>query len=369
MSLKHHIDALHHEWLVRIAEYDRRHAAEARHGFSTGGWLKASVRMTGRAAACVVRLSRGLLKMPVIADAAVDGSIPADALVLLDLARRRHPDEFANHEAVFADIATYLDIAELRQAIGYWEQQIDFPSAVARTRSQRRRRRFSICKTFDGMWSVSGELDPESGTVVHDAIAAVSGSGYLDAKDDRAPWQVRADALVDICEQAMRRNVAHTSKGTKPHLSVTVDAETLLGIRNGFGRVGGEPIPPETLSRITCDASIIRILTDATGAPIDVGRATRTIAPALRRALDTRDRGCRWTGCSAPADWCDAHHIIPWSEGGGTDLDNLTLLCRTHHTRTHETRTREIRTHEIRSREVQSRQPRSHEPRAHEPDR
>jgi hypothetical protein len=336
VSLKHHINALHTEWLLRIAEYDRRQATAVRHGLSTTGWLRASLRLTGRAASRFVRMSRGLRMMPSVAEAAADGSIAADAVVLLDRARRRHPDEFSHHEEVFANAATYLDVRELRQVIEHWKQQIDYPSAVAETLSQRRRRRFSISQTFDGMWAVTGELDPESGALVHDAINARAGSAYLDASDDRAPWQIRADAIVDICEQSLRHNTTHTSKGTKPHVSVTVDAETLLGFRKGFAEVEGDPIPPDSLARIACDASIVRIVTDDMGTPIDVGRAKRTIPPGLRRALDDRDRGCQWEGCAAPADWCDAHHVVPWSEGGATDLANLTLLCRTHHTRTHQ---------------------------------
>ncbi|MCB1247610.1 MAG: DUF222 domain-containing protein [Acidimicrobiia bacterium] len=340
VSLKRHMDALHAEWLTRIAEYDRRQVAEVRHGLSTTGWLKATLRLTGRVAARFVRLGRGLRAMPAVADAAADGAVPPDALTLLDRARRRHPEAFAGHEGVFADIATYLDLAELRQAIGHWEQQIDFPSAVARTRSQRRRRRLSINQTFDGMWAVAGELDPESGAIVHEALEAVGSRAYLDESDPRAPWHVRADALVDICEQAMRHNTTHTSKGTKPHLTVSIDGDVLLGLRNGFAETYDAPIPPETLARISCDTTIVRILTDAAGNPINVGRATRVIPPALRRALDRRDRHCQWGGCSAPADWCDAHHMTPWSDGGRTDLDNLTLLCRVHHTATHEAMTR-----------------------------
>ncbi|HDL41869.1 MAG TPA: HNH endonuclease, partial [Actinobacteria bacterium] len=81
--------------------------------------------------------------------------------------------------------------------------------------------------------------------------------------------------------------------------------------------------------------SIVRMVLDQDSMPIDVGRRTRTIPPALRRALDYRDQGCVWKGCTAPVSWCDAHHVIHWAQGGETTLDNLILLCRTHHTRIH----------------------------------
>jgi Domain of unknown function (DUF222)/HNH endonuclease len=334
---KHLMDALHAQWLLRIAEYDRRKLADERHRLTTTGWLRSALRLAGRTTSAVVRQARGLRRMPNVADAAVAGNINPDAVRLLDQARRRHPGEFPDHEPVFAEVATYLNPSDLRQAIGHWEQQIDYPSALARTRAQRRRRRLSITKNFDGMWEVSGELDPETGSVVNAAITSIVDRTYLDRTDRRTPWQARADALGFVCEQWLRCGDTPTSGGTKPHISVTVDAESLLGLQNRLATVDNAPVPPETTHRLSCDATVVRLLLDGEGSPINVGRATRTIPPALRRALDARDQHCQWHGCDAPANWCDAHHVVPWASGGPTDLDNLTLLCRTHHTATHET--------------------------------
>lgn len=69
--------------------------------------------------------------------------------------------------------------------------------------------------------------------------------------------------------------------------------------------------------------------------PLDVGRKTPVISAALRRALAVRDRGCRFPGCDRPRSWCDAHHVVHWADGGATELANLVLLCRRHHTLTH----------------------------------
>jgi hypothetical protein len=67
------------------------------------------------------------------------------------------------------------------------------------------------------------------------------------------------------------------------------------------------------------------------GLPLGVGRTMRTEPPGLRRALEARDRGCRWPGCGALAAWATAHHIRPWSQGGATSLDGLALFCHVHH--------------------------------------
>ena len=100
----------------------------------------------------------------------------------------------------------------------------------------------------------------------------------------------------------------------------------------------GTRISAETARRLACDASRVEVRHDALGSAdgsvLDVGRKTRTIPPALRRALDARDRGCRFPPCGLR--FTDAHHIVHWADGGETKLDNTVLLCRRHHRRVHE---------------------------------
>jgi hypothetical protein len=86
---------------------------------------------------------------------------------------------------------------------------------------------------------------------------------------------------------------------------------------------------------LSCDASLLRVLESPQGEPLDVGRKTRSIPPAIRRALNTRDGGCRFPGCTHQR-YLDAHHIEHWAEGGETKLSNLLTLCRLHHRLVHE---------------------------------
>ncbi len=76
------------------------------------------------------------------------------------------------------------------------------------------------------------------------------------------------------------------------------------------------------------DLSVIR---RRDGIPLDVGRRYRTETPAIRRALEARDHGCRFTGCGMPAAWSTAHHLRPWSDGGTTSLNDTALFCFVHH--------------------------------------
>jgi hypothetical protein len=98
---------------------------------------------------------------------------------------------------------------------------------------------------------------------------------------------------------------------------------------------GDPPIPVETVRRLSCDASLLRVLENPHGEPLDVGRKTRSIPPNIRRALNSRDGGCRFPGCTHQR-YVDAHHIEHWAEGGETKLSNLVTLCRLHHRLVHE---------------------------------
>jgi len=104
----------------------------------------------------------------------------------------------------------------------------------------------------------------------------------------------------------------------------------------GRSRIEDGPwLPLAAVRRLSCDADVVTI-TERDGLPIDVGRIHRLITPRLRLALQSRDEGCRFPGCSVPAPRTDGHHIKHWIDGGRTDLANLVSLCRFHHGRHHE---------------------------------
>jgi len=97
----------------------------------------------------------------------------------------------------------------------------------------------------------------------------------------------------------------------------------------------GPAIATETARRLACDAGVVAITEDHDGNPLHVGRKTRGISPALRRALKQRDGGCRWPGCSHTR-FVQAHHVEHWADGGETNIENLLTLCGFHHRLLHE---------------------------------
>ena len=148
----------------------------------------------------------------------------------------------------------------------------------------------------------------------------------------------RADALACVAESylAESRTSSPASTADRYQVVVHVDAESLREHSEGRCEIEqGPSIPIETARRLACDASLLRVLENEHGEALDVGRKTRSIPPAIRRALRTRDAGCRFPGCTHQR-YVDAHHIEHWADGGETKLSNLVTLCRLHHRLVHE---------------------------------
>ncbi|HKE52286.1 MAG TPA: DUF222 domain-containing protein, partial [Actinomycetes bacterium] len=180
-----------------------------------------------------------------------------------------------------------------------------------------------------------GLLDPLTGEAVLAAVQSLSAPAG--PEDVRTPGQRRADALGELARRMLGHGQLPTTGGERPQVLVTVDLATLQATPGSdsaeLGWAGS--ISGELARRIGCDATVTRIVLGPHSQPLDVGRATRVVSLAMRRALLIRDRTCRYPGCTVPGQWCDAHHRKHWALGGVTALDNLILLCDYHHNRLH----------------------------------
>ena len=148
--------------------------------------------------------------------------------------------------------------------------------------------------------------------------------------------QRRADALGLLAESALAADLDRGTAGDRYQVVVHVD-DGVLGDDAGTGQSAledGIHISAETSRRVACDAAKVVMSHNHDGTVLDVGRKTRTIPPAIRRALTARDHRCRFPGCSCRH--CDAHHVRHWAAGGATKLGNLLMLCRRHHRAVHE---------------------------------
>lgn len=330
------ISAAQARFAVHVNELEHRGLPDYDHGLSTSGWLRRFCRMTVSEASTIVRTARAMIHMPTVTENALDGAIPQRSVQMLGRMRDNNADDFQDHESVFADIATYLSVNDLHDALSHWEQEVNYPKTLEDAEYRHEQRFVYMTPWIDGMSPIRGMLPPELFHVIHAAIESRVDRTWFDSDDQRTSGQRNADALAEICEfYASHNEEVTTSGGVKPHVTVTVDYDTLKGQTGRLPEIGGHGVTPETVRRIACDAGIIPMVLGSDSEPLDVGRKTRIVPTAMRRALDERDGGCTWTGCDAPVSWCDAHHIVHWADGGPTNLGNLRLLCRKHHTAIH----------------------------------
>jgi hypothetical protein len=196
-------------------------------------------------------------------------------------------------------------------------------------------------------------VDPEVGALLMRTIEAASDALYRrkptpGVDSPREAAQRRADAVGLIAERALAAGIGSPQgtggaeapiSGTRAErylVTLHVEPET-LSAEGDSGRSDldqGTRVSAETSRRISCDGSVVRVSHDTDGSVLDVGRRMRTVPPAIRRALDVRDRGCRFPGCGLR--FAEAHHFRHWADGGETSLANCVLLCRHHHRLVHE---------------------------------
>ncbi len=327
--------ALDAERLRRLAEIDRRGDFEDEGYVSTAAWLRDRTVISHGQALARVEMARRLATMRLSQAAFADGRIGWEAVRMLAGARDAHPGAFLADEATLVGAAESLPTHLLRQALEHWKDAYDPEHFAAAQEAKHRRRFLYASRTFDGMVRLDGELDPEAGSTVLSALRSLVEPAALDPTDARSSAQRRADALVELCRDHLDHGDGPVSGGEKPHIEVAVDMVDLSS-GEGTALVDDVAISVEAARRLACDASVTRMLSNGVGETLDVGRRTRTIPSAIRRALNRRDSGCTAPGCDRPQRWCDAHHVVHWAEGGDTSLDNLVLLCRRHHRMVHE---------------------------------
>jgi hypothetical protein len=313
---------------------------------STQAWLRSRLRTgDGRTR---VRAAHALTMLPELAAAYQRGEVSlAHVSVAAQVVDDIHPDVLAAGAGkLLAEQATEAPPAVFRRAATRIRDHFDPDAADRRARKRLTEHHLSVAKTFDGAVAINGLFDPDAGELLLRTLDAHMPPPRLD--DPRLPSARRADALLQICRTAAD-HAPHTG-GSKPTVTITIDWPTLqdqtVELFNPAGRWTGATLPDHThltaqaARRLACDSQIIPVVLGGRSEPLDIGRATRVIPPAIRRALILRDGGCRYPGCDRPPEWTDAHHLTHWANGGPTALHNLILLCRHHHTRVHEGRSR-----------------------------
>ncbi|MEO8527703.1 MAG: DUF222 domain-containing protein [Pseudolysinimonas sp.] len=261
-------------------------------------------------------------------------------------------DNLADAAQHLATLAPTMTVENVAARAREYRDDLDAAGVKDRERLMRDKRYMSFVKQSDGMLRINGLLDGEGAAIVRAAYDASTsprrgGPRFVDAEtraahdailnDPRTIGQITADTFVELIRLATAADPKILPAAPRHAVQVLVTAADLRSHTGAaFFRGQSDPVSVETAERHICNVGTQTILFDLDGEPFQVGSLHRLYSTRQRRALEARDGGCRFPECDRPASWAEAHHIIHWSHGGKTDIDNGILLCRHHHMLIHD---------------------------------
>ncbi len=353
-TLAARLSAVEYRFLVLLAEFDRRRPWSGDGIRSTAHWLNVKCGIAMPAAHDKVRVARALERLPKMAAAMARGQVsyskvramtrvatPENEESLVGAARfgtaahleklvrfhRRCERNRENWAAAESDTARSLRYWKLADGTVRFEGRL--PAAEGAL----------FLKAFESaLDSLRQNYSAEESTGESEPAAPVASSTSVAPQEPMEAREARnADALMVLAETMLAHGPAAVDGGDRYEVSVYVNESALP--RDGEGPpaelADGTVLAPETMRRIACDCSRVCVHEGEDGEILSVGRRTRQIPPAIRRALKARDRTCAFPGCKQ-SRFVDAHHVRHWADGGETKLSNLLLLCRRHHVLVHE---------------------------------
>jgi len=354
-----HLYAATYRLLTLIREFDEQGGWELPGLVSCAHWLNFKGGIGMHAAREKVRVARALKNLPAISEAMRRGELSYSKV----RAMTRIADE--TNEGYLLMIACHGTAYHVERLVSQYRRcrrAEELQAANARYAS----RSLDSFYDDDGCLVLKARLPAELGELVLNALdyamahddsidRAVGGTepGAADRRHDTRTFRAipnfaarRADALLAVAEHYVGRPPASeqpaAASADRYQVVVHVSAEALRGVPAGTSAdidrsclERGPGVPAETSRRLACDGAIVPLIDDADGQPLSIGRKSRSIPSAIRRALRARDAGCRFPGCINRYH-LDGHHIRHWADGGETSLDNLLQLCRHHHRLLHE---------------------------------
>jgi 5-methylcytosine-specific restriction endonuclease McrA len=353
-ELAAHLDAATARLLDLIREFDARGGWG--NGFrSCAEWLTWRIGLAPGAAREHVRVARALGALPRLTAALARGELSYSKVRALTRVASRETEER------LLKIGRAGTAAHVERIVRAW-RYVDRNAEIRETAERHRARALHVYQGEDGMVIIRGRLEPEAGAVLMQALAAARDCVYQQGRhaltdvpagtqgptnvpagtwsgwvgNEPPAWgQLQAEALALLAETALHHGMNPGSAGERYQVVVHVDAAVLADAdAPGQAVVEGARVSAETSQRLACDATRVVMRHDADGNVTEVGARTRTIPPAIRRALQHRDQGCRFPGCGSR--FGQGHHIRHWAHGGPTTLSNLAMLCRRHHRAVHE---------------------------------
>jgi hypothetical protein len=334
ISLSSHINSMEYEFLVLVREFDLRQGWKEYHFTNCADWMNMKCGMAPCTAREKLRVANALFDLPQTSTAFAKGELSYSKVrsltrILTPLNEEHHLD--------FAIKATASQVDRHCQDLRNVQREVSIVDA----NRLHEHRYLSWSAHSDGSVTLSVELPKESAELVIKAIEKATGgkSQEESMQDEDAPrgasdlFQQQADALVDVARTYLSgENNKRSSTADHYQVTVHVDEKALRGKPDAGSK---SDLPIETVRRLCCDSSLVAATEDENGNTKDTSRKHRVVHPSLRRKLMSRDKGCRFPGCTHEK-WLAAHHVVHWADGGETTAENLVMLCSKHHRLLHE---------------------------------
>jgi Domain of unknown function (DUF222) len=349
-KLAGHLNAANYRFLKLVAEFDRREGWVDNETQSCAHWLNWKCGIDMGAAREKVRVARALENLPKISVAMERGEISYSNVRAITRVACTGTEEY------LLNIARCGTAHHVETMVRCFRRAKD-AEELSREAQQQLNRALTYSYDHDGSVVLKARLPAEAGALVLKALEAAMQQVSIEQvdesiKDQRIETDAetgerklavrsvsaarRADALAVVAENFLSNDRAQSNGGDHTQVIVHVSAETLRDQHAGCCEFeDGPSMAAETARRLACDASVVALIEDENGEPLNVGRKTRTISSPLRRFLKARDKGCRFAGCTNTRH-VDAHHIHHWANGGETKPSNLVSLCSFHHRKVHE---------------------------------
>lgn len=366
-------------------------ALDGQKNFNT--WITNQTGTTRGTAGKAVRLSKSLQgDLPATRKALAEGEISSDHAQII--ARRctktnKHKEKLADPErgeAFLLEQAKQMDATKFAKVAKSWAIETDPKAADRQWRKESAKEEVTLVSSEDGYF-LSGRLNSVSGAILDEALRAHMGRKAAD--DLRTYDERRADALTALASQSLDAGFQMPNARIRPHLTVTVEYDTLRRLVQASGPLmpaaapngeafgiddsvsehdwanswtpgddhlistsldythlegatpaelpDGTPIPHRVLARLACESMFARVVFGPDSTVLNVGREQRIFTANQTRAIIARDRSCRYPDCEEPPGFGEIHHSISWAKHqGNTDVDLGVLLCYHHHDLVHE---------------------------------
>ena len=317
-----HINVATYQLLVMIAEFERNSFGDVLGFTTTANWLSWNCGIGLVAAREKVRVALALEELPLVARAFSKGQLSYSKVRAIT----RVAD--SNNEETMLDIARESSASQCERIFRQYQQTLARPLLTGMAgQPELPANNFSHHWDEDGCLVLNGRLSSEQGALLLAAMQQQIDAGT-------AP----TDALSVVAQAGMANTTSvspaipqHNHRGRNAErytINVEIGGAT-QSLRDGPG------LSDAIVERLTCDASLVVHSCDEQGELLNIGRKSRTVPPSIYRALERRDQGCRFPGCTHNR-FVDAHHVVHWAHGGETKLSNLVLLCTRHHKAIHE---------------------------------